>query len=95
MAYELKELKGGLFLNTKKKSDAQPDYTGSVKVHGVEYRLSGWVNKTKQGDDYFSLSLTHPEDPTLNKPQIPTPSTGGAQPSAAPPNVADDDDIPF
>lgn len=55
MAYELKEMQGSLFKNSKKTTELQPDYTGKLKVNGVELQLSAWVAKTKAGETYLNI----------------------------------------
>jgi hypothetical protein len=55
MAYELKEMQGSLFKNNKKTTELQPDYTGKLKVNGVELQLSAWVAKTKAGETYLNI----------------------------------------
>jgi hypothetical protein len=48
---------GILFRNSKKNSEQSPDYTGSVTVGGVEFRLSAWIKQGARGK-FMSLSLT-------------------------------------
>jgi len=55
MAYELKEMQGSLFKNNKKTTELHPDYTGKLKVNGVELQLSAWVAKTKAGETYLNI----------------------------------------
>lgn len=55
MAYELKEMQGSLFKNSKKTTELQPDYTGKIKVNGLELQLSAWVAKSKAGDTYLNI----------------------------------------
>lgn len=55
MAYELKEMQGSLFKNNKKTTELHPDYTGKIKVNGVELQLSAWVAKSKSGDTYLNI----------------------------------------
>lgn len=55
MAYELKEMQGSLFKNNKKTTELHPDYTGKIKVNGVELQLSAWVAKTKAGETYLNI----------------------------------------
>ena len=55
MAYELKEMQGSLFKNSKKLTELQPDYIGKIKVNGVELQLSAWVAKTKAGETYLNI----------------------------------------
>ena len=58
MAYEQKNNSGSLFRNDKKETEKQPDYNGTVKVEGKDYKLAAWVKESKSGQKYFSLSLT-------------------------------------
>jgi uncharacterized protein (DUF736 family) len=55
--FEIKPMTGSLFVNDKKKSENGPDYTGSMNVEGVEYRLSGWKKTAKTGTKFLSLSV--------------------------------------
>lgn len=51
-------LRGVLFKNKRKKKKAQPDFTGSAEIDGVEYWLSGWSRKSKSGNSFVSLAFT-------------------------------------
>mgnify|MGYP000205923890 CR=1 FL=1 len=57
MAYEQKNNSGSLFRNDKKQTEKQPDYNGTVKVDGKDYKLAAWIKESKSGQKYFSLSL--------------------------------------
>lgn len=57
MAYEQKNNSGSLFRNDKKLTEKQPDYNGTVKVEGKDYKLAAWIKESKSGQKYFSLSL--------------------------------------
>jgi len=78
MAYEQKDNSGSLFRNERKTTQNHPDFTGSVKVGGVEYWLSAWTkppkDATKKG--FFSLAFT-PKDQQQQKPQ----QSGGDEPA--------------
>ena len=56
---ETKDLnKGVLFKNTNKKTDNHPDYNGKIVLsNGKEYFLSAWINESKSGQKYMSLSI--------------------------------------
>jgi len=56
MSFELKDGYGQLFKNGHKSSSDSPDYTGAVKVGGVEYQLAGWIKEGKKGK-FMSLSI--------------------------------------
>lgn len=43
MAFELKDGQGSLFKNTKREKETHPNMTGSAKIDGVEYWVSGWT----------------------------------------------------
>lgn len=55
------EMKGVLFNNKRKTNSSQPDVTGSATIDGVEYWVSGWKNKSKQGVSFISLSFNTKE----------------------------------
>jgi hypothetical protein len=57
MTYELKDNTGSVFANDRKTEDAHPDRTGTAKIGGVEYWVSGWLHKTKKGQPYLSLTF--------------------------------------
>ena len=60
--YETKDMTGSMFVNKDKKTENHPDRTGTIKVHGVEYRISGWLKKSKNGQSYMSLSISEPKE---------------------------------
>ena len=82
MAYELKELQGSLFKNSKKTTEQHPDYTGKLKVNGVELMLSAWVAKTKDGSSYLNIKA---------KEAMPSVNTGSSDNFGA----ANGNDLPF
>jgi len=57
MTYGLKDNTGSVFANDRKSEDTHPDRTGTAKIGGVEYWVSGWLHKTKKGQPYLSLSF--------------------------------------
>lgn len=85
MAYEMKELSGSLFKNQKREKDTHPNATGSCLIDGVEYWVSAWTKKDKNGDPWQSLAFKRKEVkddvPPLKK--------------APPAGDYDNDDIPF
>ena len=103
MAFEQRELSGTLFRNDYKKSPNQPDYRGTSKVGGIEYEMSAWVKKAKNGNDFFSIAFQEKDgressasapktlSPTLQKTTTTTAPPRGSYPE--PPDF--DDDIPF
>jgi hypothetical protein len=49
--------RGVLFKNDRKQSDKQADYKGSINVNGEEFWLDAWINESKSGAKYMSLSI--------------------------------------
>jgi len=79
MAYETKDMSGSLWPNKEKQSDNHPDFKGTVKIGGVEMWINGWRKRTKNGDQYLSVSFREKGDP-------------GSRPAA---KAELDDEIPF
>ena len=55
--------RGVLFKAKDRKSDKHPEYTGSMNVDGADHWLSAWVNESKAGQKYFSLSIKPKDEP--------------------------------
>ena len=49
--------RGALFKNDRHQGDSDPEYKGSLNVGGVEYWLNAWINVSKAGAKYMSLSV--------------------------------------
>jgi len=80
-----RENSGILFKNDRKETDKHPDYTGSLKVGGVDFYLNAWI---KQGHNAKFMSLSvKPKKSNNNK------STEDQNP--APRNDFHDDPVPF
>lgn len=79
MAYEQKDNSGSIWVNDRKEKDTHPDRTGTVKVGGKDYYISGWI-KEANGKKFMSLSFK-PKD------------AKGSAPVEV--NGPFDDDIPF
>lgn len=62
MAYEQRENSGSLFKNDKKTEGKHPNARGSALVGGVEYWVSAWTKKDKNGNPWQSLSFTKKEE---------------------------------
>lgn len=60
MAYAQQELSFSLFVNDKQGVENRPDFTGSVKVAGIEYRMSAWKKESSAGKKYLSGKLSLP-----------------------------------
>ncbi len=90
MAYEMKDFSGSLFKNERREKDTHPNATGSALINGVEYWVSAWTKKDKNGNNWQSLAF---KVKGLNS------ATGEVKPEAqkAKPGRFDDmeDDIPF
>jgi hypothetical protein len=74
--------RGVLFRNDNKTDDKHADYNGHMNVDGIEYWLNAWINESKNGNKYMSLSIK-PKNAAVAK--VATPA------SRAPFN----DEIPF
>jgi hypothetical protein len=52
-----KELRGVLFRNTAKRDGKRDaDYRGHIQIAGLDYWLDAWLNTSKGGIQYLSLS---------------------------------------
>lgn len=49
--------RGALFKNDRKERESQPDYRGSLNVGGTDYWISAWLNESRDGKKYMSLSV--------------------------------------
>ena len=87
---EQKNNSGSLYKNTKDKP-TQPDYTGTATIAGKQYRLSGWVNKSKAGANYFRVLFSEQQAQDLNAPA--SQATMPIQPQSS--NDQRPDDLPF
>ena len=62
MAYEQRDMSGGLFRNAKKSEETHPNATGTAMIDGVMYYISSWTKTTKSGDKYQSLSFKRKDE---------------------------------
>jgi hypothetical protein len=67
MASVQKPNHGALFRNEDKSNDKDRDYSGSLNIDGVEFWLSGWINETKAGKKYLSLSVKPKDEQSSTK----------------------------
>ena len=57
MSYEQKDNSGSIFVNDRKEKDTHPDRSGTARINGVDYWLSGWIKTDKNGKTYMSLAF--------------------------------------
>ena len=62
MAFEQRDMSGGLFRNAKKETENHPSATGTAMIDGVMYYISSWTKTTKSGDKYQSLSFKRKDE---------------------------------
>ena len=63
MAYEQKDLSGSLFKNEKREKETHPNMTGSAKIGGVDYWVSGWTKG--EGDKRWISLAFKPKEGTV------------------------------
>ena len=61
MGFEHKPNSGSIFHNRFKEKDAQPDWTGTALIEGVEYRLAAWENEGRE-NIYLSIKFEKKSD---------------------------------
>ena len=95
---EIKENKGYIFKNDRKKNEMAPDYKGEINVDGVKKEIALWVKKNDKGS-FFSVGISEPY-----KKSDPQPEAGKHYSPAEPPesnfnrgSMGPDgtDDLPF
>lgn len=90
--YEIKDNSGSLFRNQKKEKDSHPNLTGSIRINGVDYWLSGWSKPTKDGKDKWISLAAKPKDERRDEPR----QQASRRPNDEPGGGGDiDDEIPF
>jgi hypothetical protein len=60
---------GILFRNDRKKTDKQPDHTGTLNVDGKDWWISAWVRTSRDGKKFFSLAVTLKEPKPVETPK--------------------------
>jgi uncharacterized protein (DUF736 family) len=90
MAYEQKDNSGSLFQNKEKRNENFPDYSGSVRIEGADWWISGWKKQSKDGKTYLSLSVKR-KDGTADRPA----QEFKAAVKQSFPDAQLDDDVPF
>lgn len=61
--YTPKDNSGSIFKNDRKEKETHPDGKGSALIDGVEYWISSWTKKDRNGNPYRSLSFQRKEQP--------------------------------
>ena len=79
--------RGVLFKNDDKKTEKHPDYNGSININGTEHWLSAWIQTSKKGTKFMSLSIGAAKE-QKQKDEGALPQVDGGQ-------TPFDDDIPF
>ena len=77
MAYEQRDNSGSLFKNEKKETENHPNATGSAMIGGVEYWVSAWTKKDKNGKPWQSLSFKVKEERPAAPKRVEKPTGGG------------------
>lgn len=87
---------GALFSNTKTK-ETQPDYRGGANVNGKEMDISAWINTTKEGKKYMSITFQEPykKPETFNAKNYATNEADKMFARDIEQEYEDDDDLPF
>jgi hypothetical protein len=62
MAFEQQDNSGAVFVNDRKEKDTHPDRSGSATIDGVEYWVSGWLKKSRDGQPFLSLAFKRKSD---------------------------------
>jgi hypothetical protein len=57
MAYDQKDMSGGLFKQDKKGNEKAPDYSGTCMIGDRLYYISAWLKTAQSGTKYMSLSF--------------------------------------
>jgi hypothetical protein len=68
MAYEVKDNTGTLGVNNRKEKETHPDYSGSMRIDGRDYWISGWKKVAGNGSSFLSLAFK-PKDGTAARPE--------------------------
>lgn len=90
--YQQKDLTGTLFKNKRKEKETHPNATGTAMIDGVEYRVSAWTRKDKNGDPYQSLAFSRADSRSDSR-ERPTAERRGSQGNRLADQLSDD--IPF
>jgi hypothetical protein len=90
---KMTEKRGVIFKVKEKKTATSPDYTGSFKFENELYLIAGWINESKTGLKYISISVDKSTKPLEDL------NTSAIQASIVPVNQLNNsetlDDLPF
>ena len=81
MAYEVRDMSGSVFKNTRRDRDTSPELTGSGMIFGKEVWINAWVKVDKNGNKWISFAFKEKQP----KPEVDT----------RPMSQITDDEIPF
>ena len=84
------ENRGFLFVNRNAQGN-QPNWKGKLTIDGKEDRLSAWIKRDKNGQEYISISRT-PADEAAKFVKAPVPSLTASKSTD---NEAGAGEIPF
>ena len=59
--YEMKDGSFTLFINDKKRDEKDADWSGTIKINGVEHWFNGYNKQTKTGRNYLSGKIGKPK----------------------------------
>lgn len=62
--------RGVLFVNSQKKTEKSPDYSGSLDVNGIQYNIAGWKKQSKKGTTFLSLNVSLKPEIEQKPPQV-------------------------
>jgi len=87
VVFEVYEKVGAIFTNDRKRTDKDPDMSGTVTLDGVDYMMFGRKRQSKAGVPFTGVNITVKEE-------LPGPGAAANEPAPA---DGDDfnDDIPF
>jgi hypothetical protein len=61
MAYEVRDMSGSVFKNTRKTSEKSADMTGAGRLFGRDVWINCWVKTDKNGEKWISFSFKEKE----------------------------------
>jgi hypothetical protein len=58
------EMKGKLMISKVKSKETSPDYFGSASIDGKMYKMAGWKNVSKAGNNVLDIKFELEERPS-------------------------------